>query len=390
MQMKSILSFAIFAAALALAGCSQKDQSAAKAAPAEVGVVTVAPAAVTLTQELPGRTSAYRVAEVRARVSGIVLKRHFTEGRDVKEGELLYTIDPAPYQAALDSAKASLARAEAGSAVTKLQADRSRQLLEARAVSQQEYDDIAASNLASVADVAAAKAAVQAAEINIGYTHVTSPISGRIGLSQVTEGAYVQQGAATLLATVQQLDTLYVDVTQSSTELLRLRRALAEGQLQRSGENSAKIRILLDDNSVYSEEGALQFSDVSVNPSTSSITIRATIPNPRNELLPGMFVRARLQEGERPDAILVPQLGVTRNTKGEPTALVVGADNKVELRVLRTDRAVGNQWLVSEGLKAGDRLIVQNLQRIRPGVEVKPVPATNLPKNLEAISEKSE
>lgn len=218
---------------------------------------------------------------------------------------------------------------------------------------------------------------MQSAEINIGYTQVTAPVSGRIGLSQVTEGAYVQQGTATLLATIQQLDPLYVDLTQSSTEIFRLRRALAEGKLLRAGESVAKVQLLLDNGEIYAEEGTLQFSDVTVDPSTSSITIRAIFPNPKSELLPGLFVRARLQEGSSPDALLIPQPAVTRNTRGEATALVVGAENKVELRILRVDRAVGNQWLVTDGLKAGDKVIVQNLQRIRPGVVVKPVTVTD-------------
>lgn len=366
-------------ALLTLAGCSKKNQAAGAPDPVEVGVITIAPASVTLTQELPGRTSAFRVAEVRARVSGIVLKRHFTEGGDVKEGDLLYTIDPAPYQAALDSAKASLARAEANAAVSRLQAERYTRLLADKVVSQQEYDNIAASHLAADADVAAAKAAVQSAGINLGYTRVIAPVSGRIGLSQVTEGAYVQAGTATLLATVQQLDPLYVDLTRSSTEVLRLRRALEEGKLQRADSGSAKVQLLLDDGRLYEREGALQFSDVTVDPTTSSITLRAIFPNPDAALLPGMFVRARLQEGSAPDAILVPQLAVTRNTKGEATALVVGSENKVELRVLQTDRAVGNQWLVSSGLKPGDLVVVQNLQRVRPGAVVKHIPATNVP-----------
>ncbi|MET0263055.1 MAG: efflux RND transporter periplasmic adaptor subunit [Rariglobus sp.] len=379
MQLKHVLLSTSLTLGLALSGCSKKSTAPAAAAPVEVGIITVASSPVTLTQELPGRTSAFRIAEVRARVSGIVLKRNFTEGGDVKEGQLLYTIDPAPYQATLDSAKANLARADANAAVTRLQADRFKKLIEAKAISQQEYDDVAAAHLAAEADVAAAKAATQSAEINIGYTQVTAPVSGRIGRSQVTEGAYVQQGTATLLATIQQLDPLYVDLTQSSNEVLRLRRALAEGKLQRSGEGVAKVQLLLDDNSVYAQEGTLQFSDVTVNPSTSSISLRALFPNPKNDLLPGMFVRARLQEGSTPDAILVPQFAVTRNTKGEATALVVGAEDKVELRVLRTDRAVGNQWLVADGLKVGDRVIVQNLQRVRPGTVVKAIAATNVP-----------
>ena len=378
MQLKLLLPVA-FATAFALTGCGKHNVAATAPAPVEVGVVTLATAPVTLTQELPGRTSAFRVAEVRARVSGIVLKRHFTEGGDVKEGQLLYTIDPAPYQAALDSARAVLARAEANSAVSTLQFDRFKKLIEARAISQQEYDDISAAHLSAEADVAAAKAAVQTNEINVGYTQVTAPVSGRIGLSQVTEGAYVQQSSATLLATVQQLDPLYVDLTQSSNEVIRLRRALAEGKLKNTGDGAARVKLLLDDDAVYPQDGALQFSDVTVDPSTSSITLRALFPNPKHELFPGMFVRARFDEGSTPDALLVPMLGVTRNTKGEATSLVVGTDNKVELRVLKTERTVGNQWLVSDGLKAGDQVIVQNLQRIRVGTVVKPIPATNLP-----------
>lgn len=378
MQLKHLLLPAILVATFAATACSKKAPAPAPA-PTEVGTITVAATPVTLTQELPGRTSAFRIAEVRARVSGIVLKRNFTEGGDVKEGQLLYTIDPAPYQAALDSAKAALTRAESTAGVSRLQFDRFKKLIEARAISQQEYDDVNAAHNSAEADVASAKAVVQSAEINIGYTQVIAPVSGRIGRSEVTEGAYVQQGTATLLATIQQLDPLYVDLTQASNEVLRLRRALADGKLQSAGEGQAKVKLLLDDGSTYAEDGTLQFSDVTVDPTTSSITLRALFPNPKNELLPGMFVRARLAEGNTPNAILVPQLAVTRNTKGEATAYVVGAENKVELRVLKTDRAVGNQWLVSDGLKVGDQVIVQNLQRIRPGAVVKPSAATNVP-----------
>ena len=380
MQLKFALLPVAFATAFALTGCGKNTAAATAAAPVEVGIVTLATTPITLTQELPGRTSAFRVAEVRARVSGIVLKRNFTEGGDVKEGQLLYTIDPAPYQAALDSARAVLTRAEANAAVSRLQFDRFKKLIEARAISQQEYDDVSAAHLSAEADVAAAKASVQTAEINVGYTQVTAPVSGRIGLSQVTEGAYVQQSSATLLATVQQLDPLYVDLTQSSNEVIRLRRALADGKLQHAGDGSAaKVKLLLDDDSVYPQDGTLQFSDVTVDPSTSSITLRALFPNAKHELFPGMYVRARFEEGTTPDALLVPMLGVTRNTKGEATALIVGAENKVEIRVLTTDRVVGNQWLVSAGLKAGDQVIVQNLQRIHVGSVVKPIAATNLP-----------
>lgn len=368
---------------LLIAGCEKKPATPAPAAaqPVEVGIITVAARPVTLTRELPGRTSAFRIAEVRARVSGIVLKRLFTEGSDVKEGQVLYQIDPAPYQAALDSAKASVARAEATALSARLQAERSEKLVAARAVSQQEFDSSVAARQGSEAEVAAARAAVQAAEINLGYTKVTSPVAGRIGRSEVTEGAYVQQASATLLATVQQLDPLYVDLTQSSTEVLQLRRALEAGQLTRAGQGEAKVQLILDDGRVYAEPGALQFSDVSVNASTNSISLRALFPNPRGELLPGLFVRARLEEGSRADAILVPQPAVTRNAKGEATASVVGADNKVEIRVLKIDRALGNQWLIADGLKVGDQVIVENLQRIRPGAAVKPIPATTAAAN---------
>lgn len=378
MSSKSFIYFVALLGSAVLTGCAKKPAPPAAPAAVEVGVVTVTASPVTLTRELPGRTSAFRVAEVRARVNGIVQKRLFDEGSDVKAGQPLYEIDPAPYQAALDSAKASLARAEANAASIRLQEERSRQLVGARAISQQEYDNALAGLQAAEADIAAAKAAVQTAAINLGYTTVTSPISGRIGRAEVTEGAYVQAATATLLATVQQLDPLYVDLTQSSTEVLQLRRALAEGRLTATATGDAKVALLFDNGSPYAEEGSLEFSDVTVNASTNSITLRAIFPNPRGELLPGMFVRARLDEGST-SALLVPQLGVTRNTRGQPTALVVGADGKAELRVLTVARAIGNQWLVADGLKDGDRVIVQNLQRIAPGVAVTAVPATNLP-----------
>jgi len=363
------------AAAFPLAACSGKAPPQAATGPVEVGVVTLAPAAVTLTRELPGRTAATRVAEVRARVNGIVLKRLFTEGSDVKEGQPLFRIDPAPYQAALDSATAQLARAEASLANARLTAQRYSDLVKDDAVSRQEYENATATLKTSEADVAAGRAAVDAARINLGYTTVTSPVSGRIGRSAVTEGAFVQQSQATLLATVQQLDPMYVDVTQSSADALRLRRDLAEGRLQSAGREQARVRLVLEDGREYGTAGALQFADVTVDPSTGSITLRALFPNPRSELLPGMFVRARLEEGVSPQALLVPQQGVSRDQKGLPTALVVNAERKVERRQLVTDRAIGDAWLVSSGVKPGDQVIVEGLQKVRPGVEVKAVPA---------------
>ena len=366
---------ALLAASL-LAGCHGDAKQGGSAGPVEVGVVTLEPTPVTLTRELPGRTSAFRVAEVRARVNGIVLKRLFTEGSDVKEGQRLFLIDPSPYQAALDFAKAALARSEASLVNVRAVAERDADLVRDNAVSKQEYETSAAALKAAEADVASARASLETARINLGYTNVTSPVSGRIGRSAVTEGAYVMQSQATLLATVQQLDPVYVDLTQSTAEVLQLRRDLEAGKLQSAGQGRAKVRLVTEDGREYGLAGALQFADVTVDPSTGSIALRALFPNPKGELMPGMFVRARLDEGVNPQALLVPQVGVTRDQKGLPTALVVGADGKVERRQLVTDRAIGDAWLVTSGLKAGEQVIVEGLQKVRPGAVVKPVPAT--------------
>jgi membrane fusion protein (multidrug efflux system) len=293
----------------------------------------------------------------------------------VKEGQPLFRIDPAPYQAALDSARAQLARAEANVANARLQAQRMAELVKANAVSRQEHDNAVAGLKAAEADVAAGRAAVQTARINLGYTTVNAPVSGRIGRAAVTEGAYVQAAQATLLATVQQLDPLYVDLTQSSTELMRLRRDLEGGKLQRAADGGASVTLLLEDGREHGTPGTLQFADASVDPSTGSIALRALFPNPDRDLLPGMFVRARLAEGTNPQALLVPQVGVTRDQKGNPTALVVNAQKKVERRELVTDRAIGDAWLVTKGVAAGDQVIVEGLQKVRPGAEVSPVPA---------------
>jgi membrane fusion protein (multidrug efflux system) len=365
----------LLAAAALAAACERAPASPPAAAPVEVGVVTVSPSAVTLTRELPGRTSAYRIAEVRARVNGIVLKRLFEEGSDVREGQKLFVIDPTPYQAALDGARAVLARAEANLGNARLQADRYTRLIRDNAVSRQEYDNAVAALKVQEADLAAARAAEQQARIDLGYTTVTSPVSGRIGRSAVTEGAYVQAAQATLLAVVQQLDPMYVDLSQSSAEALRLRRDLDSGKLQSAGQGRAKVTLVTEDGRVYDQPGTLQFADVTVDPGTGSIALRALFPNSRGELLPGMFVRARIQEGVNPQALLVPQVGVTRDQKGNPVALVVGADRKVERRQLTTDRAVGDAWLVTGGVKAGEQVIVEGLQKVRPGAIVNPVPA---------------
>lgn len=379
----------LIAAALLVAGCDREGSGGPggpPSGPAEVGVITIVTQPVTLTRDLPGRTSAFRVAEVRARVNGIVLKRFFKEGADVKEGEVLYQIDPAPYEAALASAEGTLARAQANLASTKALEERDKQLVEAHAISKQDYDNALANFKGYEADVISGQGAVKTASINLGYTKVVSPITGRIGISQVTEGAYVQESAATLMATVQELDNMYVDVTQASGDLLRLRRELAEGRLKSDGQGHARVKLILEDGSEYPHPGTLELSDVTVNATTSSVTVRALFPNPNDDLLPGLFVRARLDEGSNPSAILVPQLAVTHNSKGEPTALVVGANGQAELRILKTTRAVGNQWLISEGLKPGDQVIVDNLQRLRPGAPVKPIPA-KLPADYVASSE---
>lgn len=357
------------------AGCSKQPAGGPppSAAPMEVTVLTVQPQRTELSRELAGRTSAFRVAEVRARISGIVQKRLFTEGTTVQKDQVLYEIDPAPYQAVLDSAKATLARAEATLTSTQLQATRYQGLVGTKAISQQTYDDTTARLLAAKADVAAAQAAVQSAEINLGYTRVASPIAGRIGQANVTEGAYVQQGTATLLATVQQLDTLYIDLTQSADAVLQLKEALASGRLQATAKGSAQLTVMRDNGSTYPHLGALSFSDVTVNPSTGTVLLRGTVPNPDLDLMPGMFVRARLSEGTDENSIVISQSLVTRNVRGEPVVMMVGPENKVVQRVIQTSRTVGSSWLVTGGLQPGDQVITDQLQRIRPGTPVKPV-----------------
>ncbi len=371
---------ATLAAIAVLAACNRDDAGSARASasgaprPVEVGVFTVEPTAVTLTRELPGRTSAFRVAEVRARVNGIVLKRLFEEGTDVKEGQALFRIDSAPYQALLESATAQVRRAEAAVDSAKLLAERYASLIESNAISRQELDDANARLRTAQADVAAARAQLKAAKINVDYTSVTAPITGRIGRAEVTEGAYVQQASATLLATIQQLDRMYVDLTWSSQEALRMRRALESGELTSSA-SQARVAIVLEDGREYEHPGTLQFADVSVDPTTGSISLRALVPNPKGQLLPGMFVRARIEEGSDPNGLLVPQRAVTRDQGGRPVAMVVGKDSKIERRALTTERAVGESWLVTAGLAAGDRVVVEGLQKIRPGAVVTAVPA---------------
>lgn len=355
---------------LALTGCDDKqDQQGGQQMP-EVGVVTLKTEPLQITTELPGRTVAYRIAEVRPQVSGIILKRNFVEGSDIEAGVSLYQIDPATYQATYDSAKGDLAKAQAAANIAELTVKRYQKLLGTQYISKQEYDQALADAQQATAAVVAAKAAVETARINLAYTKVTSPISGRIGKSSVTEGALVQNGQASALATVQQLDPIYVDVTQSSNDFLRLKQELANGSLKQEN-GKAKVDLVTSDGIKFPQSGTLEFSDVTVDQTTGSITLRAIFPNPDHTLLPGMFVRARLQEGTKPTALLVPQQGVTRIPRGDATVLVVGADNKVETRQIVASQAIGDKWLVTDGLKAGDRVVVSGLQKVRPGAQVK-------------------
>ncbi|QVN18037.1 efflux RND transporter periplasmic adaptor subunit [Burkholderia pyrrocinia] len=364
----------VAAAAVFLAACGKKESAPPPQTP-EVGVVTVQPQAVPVFSELPGRTSAFLVAQVRARVDGIVLRREFTEGTDVKAGQRLYKIDPAPYIAALNSAKATLAKAQANLVTQNALVARYKVLVAANAVSKQDYDNAVATQGQAAADVASGKAAVDTAQINLGYTDVVSPITGRVGISQVTPGAYVQASQATLMSTVQQLDPVYVDLTQSSLEGLKLRQDVQSGRLKTTGPGAAKVSLILEDGKTYAEPGKLQFSDVTVDQATGSVTIRAVFPNPGRVLLPGMFVRARIEEGVNENAFLVPQIGVTHDQKGQAIAMVVNAGNKVEPRPLKTTGMQGQNWIVEGGLEAGDHVIVQGGEKVRPGATVKSVPA---------------
>ncbi|BES83955.1 MexE family multidrug efflux RND transporter periplasmic adaptor subunit [Pectobacterium araliae] len=357
---------------LMLAGCDSgnNQQGGAQQQMPEVGIVTLKTEALNVMTELPGRTSAYRIAEVRPQVGGIILKRNFVEGSDIKAGASLYQIDPATYQASYNSAKGSLAQAQAQAEIARLTVNRYKPLLGTNYVSKQDYDQAVATSRQADAAVQAAKAAVDTAQINLAYTKVNSPIEGRVGKSTVTEGALVATGQATALTTVQQLNPIYVDVTQSSNDFLQLKRELESGTLKQN-EGKANVRLLLENGTEYAEAGTLEFSDVTVDETTGSITLRAIFPNPQHNLLPGMFVRARLDSGVNPTALLVPQQGVTRDPRGQATAMVVGEGDKVEPRMLKTSKAIGDKWLVAEGLKAGDRVIVTGLQKIRPGAQVK-------------------
>ncbi|EOZ9370106.1 efflux RND transporter periplasmic adaptor subunit [Enterobacter hormaechei] len=364
------LSGFIVCAAL-LTGCDGQENPQQHAQAPQVSVHIVKSAPLAVTTELPGRTDAYRVAEVRPQVSGIILHRNFTEGSDVKAGDSLYQIDPATYQAAYDNAKGELVKAQAAANIAHLTVKRYVPLVGTQYVSKQEYDQAVATAQQADASVVAAKAGVESARINLAYTKVTSPINGRIGKSSVTEGALVTNGQSTALATVQQLDPIYVDVTQSSSDFMRLKQ---QTSLQKG--DTSSVELLMENGQPYPLKGTLQFSDVTVDESTGSITLRALFPNPQHMLLPGMFVRARIDEGTQPDAILVPQQGVTRTPRGDATVLVVNDKNQVESRTVVAPQAIGDRWLITEGLKNGDRVIISGLQKVRPGVTVVAIPDT--------------
>jgi len=370
-SLKLIVFLMILSGGLLTGGCGRGKSSAPPPAVPEVSVVAVQPEQVVLTVELPGRTAAHLVAEIRPQVNGIIQKRLFKEGSDVKAGQVLYQIDPASFQAALDNAKASLARAEANRPAIRLRVERYKELLADKAVSRQDHDDAVASLKQADAEVELWKAAVESARINLGYTRVMAPISGRIGRSNVTDGALVTAYQPTPLATIQQLDPIFVDVPQSTTELLRLRRRWEDGRLNPNGTNQKKVKLLLEDGTPYPLEGTLQFREVTVDPTTGSVILRAVFPNPEGILLPGMFVRAVVQEGINEQAILVPQQTVTRDPKGNPSVMIVDAEGKVQQRPLTIERAIGDKWLVSAGLAAGERVIVEGIQKVRPGASVK-------------------
>jgi membrane fusion protein, multidrug efflux system len=362
------------AGAFFLAACGGKEQPPGPGAggpgtPA-VTVLTVKAEAVPVATELPGRTSPYLIAELRPQVTGIVKQRLFKEGSEVKAGQVLYQIDPATYQAVYDSARANLERAEANVEAARLKAGRYAELVKIEAVSAQANDEAQAAQKQAKADVGAAKAALDKARVDLDFTRVTSPIAGRIGRSAVTAGALVTANQAAALATVQQLDPIYVDLTQSSAKLLRLKRDLDSGKLQRAAGNSVQVQLVLEDGSVYGSEGRLAFSEVTVDEGTGSVTLRAVFPNPRGELLPGMYVRARLTQGVNRDAMLVPHAAVSRNPRGEAQVMVVNGENTVEARIVKAEQSIGDKWVVTEGLAAGDRVIVEGLQKVKPGAPV--------------------
>ncbi len=368
--------FGAVLAAFTLVACDggAAAQQAQQAPPTAVGVVTLATQPVTVSAELPGRTAAHLIAEVRPQITGIIQERLFDEGAEVSAGQVLYQIDPALYQAAYDSARAAHQKAQASLASLRLQAERYAELVKIDAVSRQQNDDAQAARLQAEADVAETRAALQTARINLDYTRITAPISGQVATSTYTPGALVTANQADALTTVRQLDPIYVDVTQSSAELLALRRQLAQGRLHRAGDDAVRVRLLLEDGSEYTHAGTLAFTGVAVDESTGTVRLRALFPNPDGLLMPGMYVRAQVEQGVDREGLLVPQQAVTHNPRGEAVAWVIGADNTAEQRVIEAPRAIGDQWLVTGGLAAGERVVVEGTQKLRPGAAVDPHP----------------
>ena len=370
-------------AALTLAACGDKPAegqppaaAAGQAPKVEVGVVVATPGDVGLVTELPGRVEASRVAQVRARSAGILFERLYREGSDVKAGQALYRIDAAPYEATAQSARAALARSQANLAQTQAQLERYKPLVEANAISKQDFVNAEAAYKQALADVAASTASVRTADISLGYAKVTAPISGRIGQSLVTEGALVGQGEATPLAVVQQINPMYVNFTQSASEVLALRKAFEQGRLKRAaGAEGASVRVLLEDGSEHPTPGRLLFSDLSVDPTSGQVTLRAEVPNANGALLPGLYVRVRLEQAKAGNAVLLPQQAVTRSAQGD-SVMLVGADGKVSPRTIKVGGAQNGQWVVMDGLKAGEQVMVDGFQKLQPGATVKPVPWT--------------
>ena len=378
MKNNSVFLVATFSViSLLVSGCGKQQATMPAMPPAEVGVVSVISATLPVTTELPGRIDAVRTAQVRARATGILLKQVYKEGSDVKEGDILFQIDPAPLKASLDSAQASLDKATANLESTQAKADRYKALVAINAVSKQDYDDATAAAMQAKADVEAGKAEVETASLNLGYATVTAPISGRIGQALVTEGALVSQAEANQLALIQQLDPIYFDFTQSSTDVLRMRSLFDKGQLQKVATDEAKVALVLDDGTTYQYPGKLMFADITVDPTTGMITLRAEFPNPDHILLPGMFARVQLEQAVDQNAITVPQRAVALAGDGSASVMTVTADNKVEARKIKLGQAIDDKWTVTDGLKAGDTVIIEGLQKIKPGMAVNPVPYTD-------------
>lgn len=379
MSRNQMLGAVALSSLLVLSACGKEQQQGGPAGPVEVGVVTVTPRPYTLTVQLTGRVTPFQVSEVRPQVTGIIKERSFEEGTDVTAGQPLYLIDPATYRAALAQAEADVKSAQAQAVAARAQAARYKELVKLRGVSQQEYDNAVAAAGQADAAVAAARAAVDTARINLEYTRVEAPISGRIGRSRFTEGALVTAGQTEMLTSITQLDPVYVDLTQSAEALSEMRRQISSGAVQMPEGGKLQVTLLMPDGSEYAEKGSLNFYDVTVDESTGMVGLRATFPNPRQELLPGMFLRARVEQGVQPQALLVPQQGVQRGATGAAVALVVGPDNKVQMRPVTAKTAIGDQWLVTQGLQANERIITEGVQKVAPGAEVKAVPAGQKP-----------